>query len=67
MFFFVVNYFCDVFRPQLFAIFRELEMLSTCTAYVSTYVTEILGWVPTVLSVLSLLSSVIAGKYCGST
>lgn len=33
-------------------------MLSTCTAYVSTFVAEILGWTPSVLSWLSLLSSV---------
>jgi len=67
MFLFVINYCCDVFRPQILAIFRELEILSTCTPNVSTYVAEILGWTPSVLSWLSLLSSVSGGKYCGST
>jgi len=36
------NYCSDVFRPQLSAICSELASLSTCAAYVSTYVGEIL-------------------------
>jgi hypothetical protein len=31
---FVIGYSSDVFRPQFFAIFRELATLSTYTAYV---------------------------------
>ena len=50
MFYLLLYYCCDMFRPQLLAIFRELERLSTCTGYVSTYVAEILGWTPSVLS-----------------
>ena len=32
---FVTNYCCDMFQPQLLAMFRELKILSTFAAYVS--------------------------------
>jgi hypothetical protein len=38
--FIVINYCSDIFRLQLSAIFRKLANLSTCAAYVSTYVGE---------------------------
>jgi len=37
-----VSYLCDVSRPQFFAVFGELANFSTCAAYASTYVAEIL-------------------------
>jgi len=40
--FVVINYCSEMFRPQLSAIFREHASFSTCAAYVSPYVGEIL-------------------------
>ena len=40
--FIVINYCSEMFRPQLSTIFRELASFSTCAAYVSPYVGEIL-------------------------
>jgi hypothetical protein len=37
-----MNYCSDMFRPQLSVIFRKLADLSTCAAYVSPCVGEIL-------------------------
>jgi len=37
----VINYFSDMFWPQLLAILRELTNLLTCAAYVSNYVGNI--------------------------
>jgi len=34
------NYCCDVFRPQLLAIFRELNVFYVCSLYVNLYVRE---------------------------
>jgi len=34
----VINYFSDMFWPQLLAILRELTSLSTFASYVSNYV-----------------------------
>jgi hypothetical protein len=67
MFLFCINYSFDVFRPLRLAVFREVKILSTCSAYVSAYVADIKCWTLSVLSGLSLLSSVSAGKYCEST
>ena len=41
--FIVINYCSDMIRSQLSAIFRELAILSTRAAYVSTYVGEFDG------------------------
>jgi len=37
-----VSYLRDMFRPQFFAAFRELVNFSTCSAYASTYVAQII-------------------------
>jgi len=34
------NYCCDVFRPQLLAIFKELNFFYVCSLYVNLYVRE---------------------------
>jgi len=44
--FLFVNYFSGMFRPQPLAISRALANFSTCAAYVSTYVAEILADMP---------------------
>jgi hypothetical protein len=37
MFLIVINYYSDMLRPQLLAIFRELASVSMCATYVWTY------------------------------
>jgi len=40
--FLFVHYYSHMFQPQLLAIFREFTSFSTCEAYASAYVVEIL-------------------------
>jgi hypothetical protein len=40
--FLFVNYCSDMFEPQLLAIVKEFTRFSTCAAYASTYVAEML-------------------------
>ena len=66
-FYLLLTISCDMFRPQLLAIFSEIEMLLTCTAYVSTFWQSLCVGHHLYCRGLSLFSSVSSGKYCGST
>jgi len=46
-----INYYSDMFRPQLSAIFREFAILSTCAAYVLNYVGETAHTFPNVINI----------------